>query len=134
MLLLDTHVVHWMAVDAARIGASTRQMLDQTDASSLVVSVITLWELGLLIQRAKLRPPLTIDVEDFAGQLSANQHPILPLDVKTVLAAGQLQGLHADPADRFLVATAQVHKLRLVTADRKILAWQGSLGRLDAST
>ena len=38
----------------------------------------------------------------------------------------KLDGLHNDPGDRFLTATAIKENLTLVTADAKILDWAGS--------
>jgi PIN domain nuclease of toxin-antitoxin system len=43
-----------------------------------------------------------------------------------------LEQFHADPADRSIVAVARNAGLTLVTADGKILGWQGQLDRLDA--
>jgi len=45
-----------------------------------------------------------------------------------------LNGFHADPADRFITATALRQRARLLTADRAILAWPGTLERLPADT
>ena len=39
--------------------------------------------------------------------------------------------MHGDPADRIIVATA-MEGHRLVTADERILRWDGDLDRLDA--
>jgi PIN domain nuclease of toxin-antitoxin system len=44
------------------------------------------------------------------------------LDAETALESTQLPAKpHGDPADRFLIATARMHDLCLVTADGKIL-------------
>jgi PIN domain nuclease of toxin-antitoxin system len=56
----------------------------------------------------------------------------LPLGGGTCMAAAQLQNFHADPADRFIVATSQAIGATLVTADQRILAWPGPLDRHDA--
>ena len=40
--------------------------------------------------------------------------------------------LFADPADRFIVATAMATGATLVTADHRILRWPGTLNRHDA--
>ncbi len=42
-------------------------------------------------------------------------------------------GLHKDPADRILVATARLHDLTLLTADERILDY-GDIRTLDART
>jgi PIN domain nuclease of toxin-antitoxin system len=50
-----------------------------------------------------------------------------------LLGAG-LRDFHADPADRFIAATALRHQACLLTADRLILAWPGTLQRNPADT
>lgn len=48
-----------------------------------------------------------------------------------ILAVG-LSGLHGDPADRFIAASAIRHDATLVTADTRLLAWEHALRRQDA--
>ncbi len=55
----------------------------------------------------------------------------IPIDGEIGLRAGQLPDLHGDPADRIIVATAQAGHT-LVTSDRRILDWSGTLDRIDA--
>ena len=49
------------------------------------------------------------------------------------LKSCQPMNLHRNPADRFMVATALDRNLPLMIADKKILEWEGTLNRLDAS-
>ena len=54
----------------------------------------------------------------------------IPLSASIAMAAALLPGdVHADPADRFLIATARDHRLPLLTSDRRIIdyAAQGFL-------
>jgi len=46
--------------------------------------------------------------------------------------ASELDDLHGDPIDRLIVATAIVEGAVLLTADRPILDWSGSMRRQDA--
>jgi PIN domain nuclease of toxin-antitoxin system len=48
------------------------------------------------------------------------------------IVAGELDGLHGDPADRFIAATAIVHDATLVTADERLLRWRHPLRRQNA--
>jgi PIN domain nuclease of toxin-antitoxin system len=48
---------------------------------------------------------------------------ILPLTYEVALEVASL-GVLRDPADRAIVATARVHRLRLVTSDRRIIQSQ----------
>ena len=76
------------------------------------------WEALILHRKGKivLYPDPTHWVEQMAlGFREA------PLTHEVVVTAEGLQLSHADPADRFLAATAKVLALTLVTADRKLL-------------
>jgi PIN domain nuclease of toxin-antitoxin system len=55
-----------------------------------------------------------------------------PLRGDTAILAGRLQRLHGDPADRIIVATAIDHSATLITADKKILDWDGLPQVIDA--
>ena len=56
----------------------------------------------------------------------------IPIDGEIAVRAVGLADLHADPADRLIVATALAGH-RLVTSDRRLLQWPGTLSRLDAT-
>ena len=56
----------------------------------------------------------------------------IPVSGVIGVRAGMLAGLHGDPADRLIVATA-LEGHQLLTADRRILDWSGQLNRLDAT-
>ena len=55
----------------------------------------------------------------------------IPVDGAIAARAGLLTDMHGNPADRIIVATA-MEGHRLVTADERILGWNGDIGRLDA--
>ena len=57
----------------------------------------------------------------------------LPITGMVGIRAAGLADLHADPADRIIVATA-LEGHRLLTADDRILNWPGQLTTLDART
>jgi PIN domain nuclease of toxin-antitoxin system len=134
MLLLDTHVVHWLAVDAPNFGRQCRARLQSAKRDDIVVSAVSIWELGLLVRKGRLRPPLGTDVRTFTSRLAATQIGMVDLDLAAVLDAEDLPDFHDDPADRFLVATARVRDLTFITADWRILNWKGRLARMDAET
>ena len=58
----------------------------------------------------------------------------LPLDGTVLVRSLDLGSLSADPADRFIAATALAVQAVLVSADEKILTWPHELARHDAST
>ncbi len=55
----------------------------------------------------------------------------IPVDGAVAARAGALRNLHGDPADRLILATA-LEGHRLVTADARLLDWQGRAALLDA--
>lgn len=115
-LLLDTHIWFWLATDVGRIGRVARREL--TDSSNeLWVSPISTWEVLMLLAKGRIR----INGEPkswLANATRGTQEAVLTHEIAAV--AAQIP-LHRDPADRFLVATAQVLDLLLVTADEKLL-------------
>ena len=44
---------------------------------------------------------------------------ILPLDESVMLESARLPFFHKDPADRFIIATAKIHSLDIVTGDAR---------------
>ena len=56
----------------------------------------------------------------------------LPLTGDIAILAGELEGLHGDPVDRVIAATAIAHGAVLVTADANLLRWKHRLKRQNA--
>ena len=53
--------------------------------------------------------------------MSASPIAEAPLSIDVALASRTVDAGHQDPADRFIVATAKVYDLTLVTADARLL-------------
>ena len=118
--LLDTHIWIWLLQSPEHLGSQTRPEL-ANPANELWISPVSTWE-ALLLHRKK-RVELSPDFLAWLRQSSPGFHQA-PFTHEIVLAAEQLN-LHADPADRFLAATAQVLDLTLVTADQRLLGLGG---------
>lgn len=116
-LLLDTHIWIWFVQSPERLGATARKELGRAE-NELWLSPVSTWELLLLHQKGRVR--LTYDPLMWLARAVAGISHEAPLTQEIVIAAHQLP-LHSDPADRFIVATAQVHDLTLVTADQNLL-------------
>ena len=56
----------------------------------------------------------------------------VPVDGTIGIHAIELESFHADPSDRIITATAALNNAVLITADRRILDWPGTLSRFDA--
>ena len=130
MILVDTHALIWLRTGDARLGAGARRALDDALRDEVLsVSAMTFWEIALLKSKGRLDFPEDVGLwrRELLGQGLAE----IPVDGEIAIRANALPGLHADPADRIIVATAQAGH-RLVTGDERILAWDGNLARLDA--
>ena len=130
MILLDTHVLLWLDRDDAQLGHQARKTIAQAwERCQMAVSVISFWEAAMLNRRGRTHLGLPPELwrADWleAGLLE------LPLEGGIALQAVELDAFHADPADRFIAASAIWHRATLLTADQAILNWPGSLQRLD---
>lgn len=121
-LLLDTHVWVWMlAGDRSRMPATVWSLLEAAAAGgSLGVSDLSCWEMALKVARGKYT--LSLPLDEWLDQATlAPGITMLPLDRATLVLGAKLTEMHGDPADRWLVATAKLRRLTLLTADTTIL-------------
>ena len=133
MILLDTHVLLWLDRDDASLGVHTRASIAEAwDAGRVAVSAISFWEVALLHLRGRIA--LRCSASKWRSDWLEAGLQELPLDGATALLGAGLSDFHADPADRFIAATALRHQACLLTADRLILAWPGTLQRTPADT
>lgn len=132
MLLLDTHVLHWMSVDDRRVGKKAKALIGGTPTTEVHISAVSIWELGVLMRKRRLRPTIDVALREFQRELVASGYAFIDLDVETTLLADELHSFHGDPADRFLTATAIRRDLKLITADWRILKWKGSVQCVNA--
>jgi PIN domain nuclease of toxin-antitoxin system len=84
----------------------------------------------MLIARGRLRA-LQSAGEQRAKLLTAGIRE-LPVTGDIAILAAELEGLHGDPADRIIAATAIAHDAMLMTADDKLLRWRHRLKRQHA--
>jgi PIN domain nuclease of toxin-antitoxin system len=127
-LLLDTHVWLWYAegVSERLRPASTRKLDEARKGDGLVVSPISVWEIGMHAARGRIQ--LAVPLRDWVERaLGFPGIRLAPLDAavaaESTLLPGEPQG---DPADRFLIATARTHGLVLATRDERILEYAKS--------
>ena len=132
MLLIDTHVLIWIDEASNKLGQVAKNAIDDAlSAGSLAVSSISFWEIAMLVEKKRISIYLELDI--WRKELLQKGLYELPIDGSVAIRAGQLRNIHGDPADRLIVASALEQSATLVTADRKLLDWQGLPYKLDAS-
>lgn len=120
MILVDTHVVLWLAFDEIRISKKAKASIDQARQSDtgLAISDFTLLELTMALQ--KKRFAIDISLESFLHEV---EQKFVVLPITRAVCAQTLAfppDYPKDPADRIIGATALVQGLTLVTADQAI--------------
>ena len=131
LIVVDTHGLVWLTSGDPRLGRRARGLLDAALANdTLAVSAMSFWEVAMLVSRGKV---------DLGSSADAWRTEMLSLGVNEIQIDGEiavlsvtLPGLHPDPADRMIVATAVQRGAALLTADQRILDWKNPLRRHDA--
>ncbi len=122
-LLLDTHIWLWTFLEPARLAKRLAATLEDK-ANELWLSPLSIWEALLLAEKERISlMPTAPDWVSVALREVPMKEASLTSDV--VLAAREINIPHRDPVDRFLVATARVFDLTLVTADKRLLLGTG---------
>jgi PIN domain nuclease of toxin-antitoxin system len=110
MINLDTHVLVFAL--AGTVSPEERRVLADNTWS---ISAIVFWELSKLVQLGRI--DLDLDEADVVRTLSGLH--VWPLDLAIGVRSTQLD-FKSDPADELIAATSVVHKVPLLTRDRRI--------------
>jgi len=122
-LLLDTHVWLWALLEPERLTVQARAALEAPD-NEIWLSPISVWEALLLAERGRLSVPSPAHrwIREMVAVVPRRE---APLTHEVAVVSREIDLPHQDPADRFLVATARVFDLTLVTADERLLGLPG---------
>lgn len=112
MINLDTHLLVF-ALDGS-VSDRERRVLA---ANTWSISAIVLWELAKLVQLGRI----DLDLEDGEVVRTLSRLQVWPLDLSVSLQSTRLD-FRGDPADELIAATSVVHRVPLLTRDRRIRA------------
>jgi PIN domain nuclease of toxin-antitoxin system len=112
MLNLDTHIVlHALS------GTLTQHEVTLLEREPWSISDIVIWEIGKLAELGRIE--LDLDDPQLTRILAQLQVWPITLDVCRAIRALDVRG---DPADEIIAATSIVHRISLVTRDRRLRA------------
>ena len=113
-MILDTCALLWLATGNKRLRRAVLKEINE--ASAIYVSAISGFEISLKASRGKLE--LSHRVQEWFERVTEHHGlTVLPIDLEACIMAGQLPPIHDDPFDRFIIATAKLNDLVVVTTD-----------------
>jgi PIN domain nuclease of toxin-antitoxin system len=119
MILVDTQIIIWLAVEPERISPKASEAIREARRSDgVAISDKTLWELAMVFAKGRIGDDLSL-----RDLLEETERAFAVLPVNAAIAERSVQfrkTFPADPADRIIAATAIVYGLTLVTADSQI--------------
>ncbi len=121
-ILMDTHVWIWLSI--GDLQSLSPQAQESITGRIRWISAISCWELAKLVERRRIG--FTIPTLSWIRRsLKENQIHIADLTPEIAVESTELQGFHRDPADQIIVATSRVLEMPLVTADQRIIQFDG---------
>ncbi len=116
-LLLDTHVVIWMATDPERLPPSLVTAIETVETR--FVSHVTAWEIQ--IKHEKHGGKFNFSLEQLEQTMNAFSCTELPIEYRDIRGLNRMRFFHPDPFDRLLIAQASLRPVYLATLDQNII-------------
>jgi len=118
-LLLDTHIWLWSLSERSRLRHHILREIGHVQ-NELWLSPLSVWEFLMLCRKRRLAPAEGPQ-EWLAKAMARAPMRDAPLTFEVAVESEQFQLPHADSVDRFLVATARILDLTLITGDRNLI-------------
>ena len=115
-MILDTCALLWLASGSRKLSRSALKEINESPA--VYVSAISGFEIAIKAARGKLKLPFPAR-EWFEKVVAHHGLTVLPLDLDICLNSAGLPLIHEDPCDRFIIATAKLNQLAVVTTDER---------------
>jgi PIN domain nuclease of toxin-antitoxin system len=126
-LLIDTHLLLWLAVEPAKLPKKGRLLLEDP-LNEPLFSAASIWEVA--IKYSLGREDFSVSPQLLRRGLLDNGYREVPITSEHGLAAASLPKLHKDPFDRMLVAQATVEGILLLTSDANVARYSGPIRKV----
>lgn len=135
-LLLDTHTLYWLVSGAKPLTEDALALIGENQSlGALYVSPITAWELAIASQKPSRQDPPQLNSvisKWFRAAVRAASAKVVPIGQQIAIEAAEvpIRTGHKDPGDCYLIATARVRSIPIMTRDKTMhgLAEIGYLG------
>ncbi len=126
-LLLDTHLLLWVAGDSKRLSKTARNLIEDPQ-NELLFSALSIWEIAL---KRSLRPDEVLaDARLVRRALLDNGYSELAVTSEHAVNVDRLPMIHKDPFDRMLISQAMVEGVTLLTSDMKVAKYPGPIRKV----
>lgn len=126
--LLDTHALYWLVTAVDELSEEALiAIADNQSAGTLYVSPITAWELTIASKKPSHRDPPDLGMGSpakwFSKAVAATGTKIVPIKQRIACEAATVvtETGHKDPGDCYLIATARIRKIPILTRDSVML-------------
>jgi PIN domain nuclease of toxin-antitoxin system len=121
LILLDIHVMAWLATEPDRLSRPAASAIRRARASNgLALADVTLWELAWLCSRGILRAHGTVE-NTLNYMVTGAGITLRPITSEIAALATQFPAEYPkDPVDRIIDATARGEGMALITHDERI--------------
>ena len=121
MIVVDTHALIWWVNGDAQLSARANTAIEEAQqATRVLVSAISIWEIAMLVGRGRIA--LAMDLDQWLSAVQGLKGvDVSPLSAQVAMQSANLPGeFHKDPADRLIVALAREQNAPVITPDQKI--------------
>jgi PIN domain nuclease of toxin-antitoxin system len=119
VIVLDTHALLWWTLSPGQLSRPATEVLARVAQTGGLASSISIWEIGVKVQRGKLA--LGISVDELVRRVErSGVVELVPVDTPIWLRSLALSWDHKDPADRVIVATALHRGVPVMTKNEAI--------------
>lgn len=125
-IMLDTCGLIWLVNGGGRLSKDTLEAIQRADL--VYVSAASALEIGCKVSLKKLSLPME-PCRWYAKALEIHDLVEIPVTGEIALHSSSLPLIHKDPADRIIIATAQLRHLPIVTHDSRFEHYQVSILR-----
>jgi len=115
-MILDTCALLWLAAGERRLSRAALKQINE--APAVYISAVSGFEVALKVARGRLELPHP-PAEWFTKVIDHHGLSVLPIELNVCITAAQLPPVHDDPCDRFIIATAKLNELAVITTDER---------------